>query len=170
MIDIRDASPDDAASIVHLLNPIIAAKRYTVLTTPLTVKAEQEFIEKFPERGVFHVAVREEDERIVGMQNVAPVSSYAAFDHVGEIGTFVDLAFLRQGIARRLFGATFAAAQRKGYEKLFTFVRADNPGALNTYLEQGFRAVGTAERHAKIGDTYVDEIVIEKWLEGGRER
>ena len=108
--------------------------------------------------------MREEDEKVIGLQNVSPFSYLAAFDHVGEIGTFVDLASLRQGVARQLFEATFSAAQRKGYEKLFTYVRADNPGALGAYLNQGFRRVGTAERHAKIGDIYVDEVVIERWL------
>ena len=163
-IYVREASPNDAEALVHILNPIIEAKRYTILSTPLTVEAEREFIETFPERGIFHVAVREEDDRVVGMQNVAPVSPYAAFEHVGEIGTFVHLDLLRRGVARRLFEATFGAAQRKGYEKLFTFVRADNPGALKTYLGQGFRVVGTAERHAKVEDAYVDEVIIEKWL------
>ena len=164
MIYVREASPDDAEALVQILNPIIEAKRYTILSTPLTVEAEREFIETFPERGIFHVAVLEEDDRVVGMQNVAPVSPYAALNHVGEIGTFVDLDLLRRGVARRLFGATFGAVQQKGYEKLFTVVRSDNPGALKTYLAQGFRVVGTAERHARIGDTYVDEILIEKWL------
>ena len=161
---IRDISPNDAEAVVDLLNPIIAAKRYTVLTTPLSVQAEREFIEKFPERGIFHVATRKEDERIVGMQNVAPLSALPALGHVGEIGTFVSLTSLRQGVARQLFQATFLAAKRKGYEKLFTFVRADNPTALKTYLNQGFRVVGVAERHAKVRSVYIDETVIEKWL------
>ena len=113
---------------------------------------------------MFHVAVREADEKVIGLQNVSPFSPLAAFDHVGEIGTFVDLASLRRGVARQLFGATFSAARRKGYEKLFTYVRADNPGALKTYLNQGFQRVGTAERHAKIGDTYIDEVIIERRL------
>ena len=164
MINIREVAPDDAEALVHILNPIIETKRYTVLTTPLTVEAEREFIETFPKRGIFHVAVREQDDRVVGMQNVAPVSPYAALEHIGEIGTFVHLDLLRRGIARRLFEATFSAVRKKGYKKLFTFVRADNPGALKTYLGQGFRVVGTAERHASIGDAYVDEMVIEKWL------
>jgi RimJ/RimL family protein N-acetyltransferase len=50
------------------------------------------------------------------------------------------------------------------YEKIFTFVRADNPAALQTYLAQGFQTVGTAVRHALIGGKYVDEIIIEKHL------
>lgn len=59
---------------------------------------------------------------------------------------------------------TFESARGKGYEKMFTFVRADNPEALRFYLKLGFRVVGTAQRQARIGSNYVDEIIIEKFL------
>jgi ribosomal protein S18 acetylase RimI-like enzyme len=80
------------------------------------------------------------------------------------MGTYVDLACHRQGIGRRLFAATFEAARRKGYEKIFTYVRADNEAGLAAYLGQGFEVVGTARRHAKIGGRYIDEIMIERFL------
>jgi len=51
-----------------------------------------------------------------------------------------------------------------GYEKIFTYVRADNPAGLVAYLHQGFRIVGTAQRQAKIRGQYVDEIIIERML------
>jgi len=60
--------------------------------------------------------------------------------------------------------AAFEAARCKGYEKLFAYVRADNTAALATYLSQGFRIIGTAQRHAKINGRYVDEIMIERAL------
>ena len=163
-VDIREASPGDAEAMVRILNPIIESGRYSALTSPLTLQAEQAFIESFPERGILHVAVSKGDERVVGFQNVAPFSPYPAFSHVGEIGTFVDLTLLRNGIAQQLFRATFDVARRRGYEKFFTYVRADNPGALSAYLSQGFRVVGTAERHVRVGETYIDEVMIEKWL------
>jgi RimJ/RimL family protein N-acetyltransferase len=78
----------------------------------------------------------------------------------------VGLNCRRQGIATHLFRATFAWAVRRGYEKIFTFVRADNSAALQTYLRQGFRTVGTAQRHARVGGHYIDEIIIEKLLSG----
>jgi RimJ/RimL family protein N-acetyltransferase len=80
------------------------------------------------------------------------------------LGTYVDLEMRRQGVARSLFDATFDTAQQKGYEKIFTFVRADNPAALQTYLGQGFLVIGTARRHARIDGRYIDEILIEKSL------
>ena len=89
------------------------------------------------------------DRKMLGFQVVEPFATYtAAFDHVGTLGTYVDLAFRRQGIARRLFEVTLAAACDQGYEKIFTFVRADNPAALAAYQAQGFGIVGTARKHA----------------------
>jgi RimJ/RimL family protein N-acetyltransferase len=51
-----------------------------------------------------------------------------------------------------------------GYEKFCSYVRADNPGALAFYLRLGFRIIGTAQRQAKIGSSYIDEILIEAFL------
>ena len=164
-LEIRDAVPADAEGIVGILNPIIAARVHTVFDTPFSTAAEREFIRGFPGRGIFHVAVDRGDRSLVGFQNMEPIATYThAFDHVGSIGTYVDQARRRQGIATRLFQATFAAALGKGYEKAFTFVRADNLAALETYLRQGFRIIGTAKRHARIDGRYIDELLIEKLL------
>ena len=137
--------------MLAILNPIIAARCYTALDTPVTVEEEREFIRTFPARGIFLVAVDTASDRIVGFQNVSPFADFThAFDHVGVIGTYVDLELSRQGIATRLFAATFDAARRKGYEKFFTYVRADNEAGLQTYLRQGFRIVGTASGRRRL--------------------
>jgi L-amino acid N-acyltransferase YncA len=162
---VREARPDDAGAVVGILNPIIEAGVYTAFDTPLAVEEERAYIESFPHRGIFHVAVRHPERKVVGFQSMEPFASYThAFDHVGVMGTYVDLSHLRLGVAKALFAATFEVAARKGYEKIFTFVRADNPVALATYQNQGFRIIGTARKQAKIKGKYVDEIIIEKLL------
>jgi L-amino acid N-acyltransferase YncA len=162
---IREAQPDDAGAIVGILNPIIVAGIYTAFDTPFSVEAEREYILHLPQRGIFLVAIRRQDQRVVGFQSMEPFATYThAFDHVGVLGTNVGLSYHRQGIATRLFAATFAAARWKEYEKIFTFVRADNHGALATYLKQDFHIVGTAQRQAKVNGKYVDEIIIERFL------
>jgi ribosomal protein S18 acetylase RimI-like enzyme len=77
---------------------------------------------------------------------------------------YVDLAYRGQGVGTRLSEVTFEAARRKGYEKLFTYVRADNLESLAFYLKLGFRIVGTAQMQARFGQKYVDEVIIEKFL------
>jgi L-amino acid N-acyltransferase YncA len=164
-VDIREATPNDAEAIVGILNPIIEARVYTAFDTPFTSEVEREYIRAFPARGVFHVAVEPSENRVVGLQSMEPFAPYTrAFNHVGVLGTYVDLGCRRRGIASQMFQAFFPAARRNGYEKIFTFVRADNEAALQTYIRQGFRIVGTAYQHAKVDGRYVDEIVIERLL------
>lgn len=164
-IKVRRVELSDAGEIVSILNPIIHAGIYTVFDTPFSVEAEQAYIKSFPERGIFNVAADSVSGVLYGFQSMEPFATYThAFDHVGVVGTYVRLGNRRQGISKHLFEATFAEALHKGYEKIFTFVRADNPAALATYQSQGFRIVGTAERQAKVNGGYVDEIIIEKFL------
>jgi L-amino acid N-acyltransferase YncA len=162
---IRDVKPDDAAGIVSVFNPIIEARSFTLFDTPFTIEAERSYIAGLAPRDIFHVAVRASDDVIVGFQSMAPFATYThAFDHVGVIGTYVDLENRRRGIAKSLFPATFDAARRKGYEKIFTYIRADNPVALATYQKHGFEIVGKAGRHAKLQGRYVDVIIVERHL------
>lgn len=162
---IRDANPDDAEALVAILNPIVAARVYTAFDRPFTVEAERDYVVNLPPRGIWKVAVRQPDQRLVGFQIMEPFASYTgAFDHVATLGTYVALDARRRGVASRLFPVTFDAAKRFGYEKVFTFVRGDNPAALQTYLRHGFRVIGTAQAQAKIDGRYVDEVLIETWL------
>ncbi|GAL04593.1 histone acetyltransferase HPA2 and related acetyltransferases [Photobacterium aphoticum] len=161
---VREVTVQDAQGITDVLNPIITEGLYTILDCTFTAEEEAAFIQDFPERGVFQVATNEAG-KVLGFQNVEPFASYTkAFDHVGIIGTFVDADSRGQGVGKQLFAATIEVAKQKGYEKLFAYVRADNERALAVYLRQGFEVVGTAKKHGKIGDRYIDEILIEKLL------
>lgn len=162
---IRKVNIDDAESVVSVLNPIIATGLYTVFDTPLRSESEREYIGAFSLRGVFFVAECLPQHQVVGWQSMEPFATYThAFDHVGVIGTFVDLAQRRRGVGTRLSAATFEAARRKRYEKVFTYVRADNWNSLAFHLKLGFRIVGTAQRQARLGGRYIDEVIIEKFL------
>jgi L-amino acid N-acyltransferase YncA len=160
---IRDVTAADAAGVCAVINPIIAARAYTVFDEPFSIEHERDYIQRFPARGVWKVA--EDAGRVVGFQVLEPLATYTrAFDHVGTLGTYVALPLRRRGVAKALFAATFAEARARGFEKLFTFVRADNPAALATYQAHGFESIGTARRHARIDGRYVDEWLIERQL------
>jgi L-amino acid N-acyltransferase YncA len=162
---IRDVRIEDAQAIVNIFNPIIKTERLTVLDKPLTVEMEREFIRSFPERGIFHVAEGNIDNKILGFQVVEPFGTYShMFDHVAIIGTYVNLSLRGKGIGKRLSKAAFRAAKNKGFEKFFTYIRAGNQEALAFYHHLGFRIVGTARRQVKCKDKYEDEVIVEKFL------
>jgi len=162
---VRNVRESDAEGIVAILNPIIEAGEYTVLDTPATVEFEREYIAGFPPRGIFCVAEDQAEGRLVGFQSLEPYATYTrGFDHIGVLGTYVDLACRSCGVGTMLARCTFGKARRHGYEKITTYMRADNLDSLAFHIKLGFRIVGTAYRQVKIGHTYVDEVTLEKFL------
>jgi L-amino acid N-acyltransferase YncA len=162
---VRRVTPEDASGIVQIINHIIDSGAFTVFDAPFTIEAEKLYIERLTPRSIFNVAVTLRDNKILGFQSMEPFANYTgAFDHVSVIGTYVDIGHLRQGIATRLFEASFNEAKEKGYTKIFTYIRADNPGALATYQAHGFSIIGTAKDQVKINGSYIDEIIVERFL------
>lgn len=155
---------EDAEGIVNVLNPIIQYGGLTVLDTSFTVKQEKRFLKNFPKKGIFHVAIHN-DKNLIGFQTLEPFANYThAFDHVATIGTYVDISEQRQGIGTELSYQTFKKAKEKGFEKIFTYVLAENEHALQFYLKLGFKVICKSVQQAKLNGRYLDEIIIEKFL------
>ena len=55
-LSVRDVEPADAAGLVRVLNPIIEARCYTAIDTPVSVDIERDYVIDFPERGIWKVA------------------------------------------------------------------------------------------------------------------
>ncbi len=162
---IRPARLEDAQGIVDVLNPIIAAGSYTIMDAPLSLEDQLTYMRGFPARGVFNVAVAEDDRTLLGLQSVEPFSPpESALAHVGQIGTFISLDVRRGGIGAALMRATLAQSRAQGFLKIIATIRADNPQAIAFYTGQGFAVVGTARRHAFLNGRYVDEVITEKWI------
>jgi L-amino acid N-acyltransferase YncA len=162
---IRPVREEDAGSIVELLNPIIQAGIYTAMDESFSVADQLGFIRSFPQRGVYQIALDGATRKILGIQDVLPISTSNVFRHVGEVSTFVALDAHRRGVGRSLCQATFKAASAQGFLKLRATVRSDNPYALVFYQSQGFEQIGIAKQHAYLRGKYIDEILLEKFLE-----
>ena len=162
---IRPVTPGDAEAVAGVLNEAILDGRWSLLDTPFSVDAERAYIADFPERGIFSVAELP-GEGIVAFESLEPFSRYATHehDHVLTMGTYVREGFRRRGIASRLAAASFASARQRGFEKVFTDLRADNLPSLAFHLSLGFTVVGSARRHARVGDAYVDVLLVERFL------
>jgi L-amino acid N-acyltransferase YncA len=160
---IRKAREEDAKSIIELLNPIILAEKYTIMDEQISVNDQIDFIRGFPDRGIYHVAISNDSQKVLGLQDVVPKSTKShAYKHVGEISTFVSLDLHRNGIGRSLSKATFQEAKERGFLKISSTIRADNTQAVSFYLSQGFRVIGTVQKHALVRSKYIDEVIAEK--------
>lgn len=157
---VRPVREADAAAVAALLNAIVRAGAYTVMTEA-TAADQLAFIRALPTRGVYHVALDEGSGRVLGVQDVLPL---AGEPDVGEISTFVALEAHRRGVGKHLCAATFAAARALGFRALRATIRADNRGAVAFYRAQGFELVGILPRYAFVNGRYVDAVLVERGL------
>jgi ribosomal protein S18 acetylase RimI-like enzyme len=72
-------------------------------------------------------------------------------------GVFVDPAYRRTGIARRLMERAIAHAGASGVEQVQLSVSAQNPRAQTLYRSLGFTIYGTEPRSMRIDGEYFDE-------------
>jgi L-amino acid N-acyltransferase YncA len=165
-LTIRRATPNDAAGVARVINEAILGGSPSLLDTPFSEDDERAFILALPPRAFIHVAELP-GEGIVGAQTITLAADFTTreLDHVATMGTWVAARFRRRGIGRRLADASLAAARESGFEKIFTDIRADNLVSLGFHLSLGFRVVGTAVRHAKVGGRYHDVWLVERQLQ-----
>lgn len=136
---IRQATPDDAADMVAVLNPIIAAGGTTAHQRPFD---EARMVSHYitPEYLVCcHVA--EIDGQVLGFQSLewpnpsqGDVPKGWAF-----IASFVANGAAGKGVGQHLFAKTKEAAAAAGVQTIDAKIRADNVPGLKYYSGLGFK-------------------------------
>lgn len=75
-------------------------------------------------------------------------------------GMYVRAAWRRRGVGRMLVGHVLGRAAAAGLEQVHLGVGAENRAAQALYAAFGFQAYGTEPRSLKLGDVYVDELLM----------
>ena len=111
------------------------------------------------------VYVAEIDGETVGVQSIGLFTDYAdSVRHVATMGTWLRRDFRGRGIGRLLAEESFKFARSVGYMKIVIQVLADNESALRFYRKLGFKDIGIARQHVRLGDKFHDEVYLEKFL------
>ena len=103
----------------------------------------------------------------VGLQSVDLLLSFApSMRHVGTIGTWLRSEARGCGLGHRMTKHSLAFAREQGYEKFVIQVLASNARARRFYRGLGFRDIGIARRHVRLGDDMHDEVYMEVQTSG----
>jgi ribosomal protein S18 acetylase RimI-like enzyme len=160
-LQIRRASPADAAGIVAVLEAVTAERVYSAIDQVWPLEHEARYIAGLSPREALHVA-DDTSAGIVGFQSLdlwSPILTSMA--HVGQLGTFLLPAWRGRGIGRQLWSATEAFARAAGYRKLAIQVRASNTAAQAFYRRLGFTECGRLTRQVIIDGIEDDEVIME---------
>ncbi len=107
--------------------------------------------------------IAEVDGDYAGHLTLQP-EEWMASRHVAKLGIIVIKDHRSNGVGRALMLASEDAAMDAGYSKIILSTFEDNHLARPLYDSLNYRIVGIRERHFKMSKGYVNEILMEKWL------
>ena len=163
-ISVRQASAQDAAGIVAVLEGIAAERIHSAIEQPWNVEQQRHYLETLSPREAFHVAISGSGE-MAGYQSLDSYSSFlSSMAHVGQLGTFVRPEWRRKGVGQALFQRSLAFGRSSGYRKFLIQVRASNAGAKAYYRQLGFAECGRLTRQVVIDGQEDDEILMDLFL------
>lgn len=163
-MNIRIASPSDAAGIVAVLEVVASERVYSAIDAVWSIDQEARYLESLSRREAFHVAV-DEKGLIVGFQSLDRWSTLLpSMAHVAQAGTFLLPGWRGCGVGRLLWEATVAFARAAEYRKVAIQVRGSNVGAQRFYLKLGFEQCGRLRRQVIVDGVEDDEVLMEFFL------
>lgn len=101
--------------------------------------------------------------RVVGWCDIVR-SRREAFQHCGTLGMGLCKEYRGRGIGARLLGAALDHARAQGLERVELEVFGTNGAARRLYEKHGFHREGCKMRAARLGDVYLDVVLMALFL------
>ncbi len=163
-VHIRRAGPKDTEAVIAGMNAVCAEDKYfyaeQYIPTP-----QWEAVLRCPDTVPDHLLlVAELEGQFVGAGRVFPGPWGPKDHHTAEIGLFVLKPFRNQGIGTRLLASMLDWARDTDYEKVTLSGLATNERAIHLFKKFGFVVEGVRRRQFKVGQEYVDELLMAKFL------
>ncbi len=164
---IRPARPEDAARLFELAEATIAETDFLMRGPGEGPRSPDDWraaIERHGRHGDFDL-VAEADGALVGMCG-ASRGAYARNRHTATVGVAVRQDHARRGIGSDLLRAVEDWALAEGVSRLELAVMRNNKAARRLYRKLGYRTEGRRRRAVRLGDAFVDEVIMAKMLKG----
>ena len=159
---VRPASVDDAEETFKNINLIGAEQVYIMIDRVDNVDEERRWLSSFDGiRSVLLLALA--GREVVGSADCHG-GTYPKDRHVGGIGIVIRDGWREVGLGRLLMERILEWMRARGFAKAELAVFATNVRARRLYESLGFGEEGVRRRHVRIGDDYVDEILMGLWL------
>ncbi len=104
------------------------------------------------------------DSEFAGHLTLQP-EEWMASEHVAKLGVIVIKPLRGIGVGRALMQSAEEAGRVKRYEKIILSTFYSNELALSLYKSLGYDTVGTRNRHFKMPNGYIDEVLMEKAID-----
>jgi len=157
--EIRPARQEDLGGVVGAIREVTSERRYIEAESVAEVLDHQDVLLRHNEveSRVFFVALV--GDEVVGWAHIEAKEN-DKLRHTAEITFGVIEEYRGYGIGTRLFERALNRADEDGYEKLYQSIPATNEGVIEYLEDKGCGVEATREDHYKMGDEYVDEVMM----------
>ena len=159
-MQVRAATPSDAAAIAHIYNQGIEDRVATFETRLRSVEEVQSWFD-----GVHPIVVVENDQGIIAFGSTSAYSNRECYGGIAECSVYVRRDMRGGGAGRLALQALIQAATNAGFWKLVSRVFVENKPSRALIGSLGFREVGIYEKHARLDGTWRDVIIVERLIE-----
>ncbi len=162
-MEVRDATPADAAVIARIYNQGIEDR---VATLETQTRTPEERVEWMAGRGPRHPVLVAVDDTgaVAGWGSLNAFNPRPAYDHVVDFSVYVAREQRGRGIGDALLGALEERARQIGYHKMVLAAFPTNAPGMRLYERHGFTTVGIYHEQGMLDGRWVDVIVMEKIL------
>jgi phosphinothricin acetyltransferase len=140
---IRLATPDDAAEIAAIYEPVVRETAISFETVPPDAAEMASRITSYLEDYPWLVGCI--DGRIAGYVYASQHRSRAAYRWSCDVTVYVHSDFRRRGIGGRLYRQLFSLLERQHYHVAWAGIALPNPGSIAVHESVGFSHIGTFE-------------------------
>jgi phosphinothricin acetyltransferase len=155
----RLAAPSDAPAIARIYNQGISEGTATFETR---LRGDEDVLAWFGTR--FPIVVVEADGEVIAFASTSEYRPRECYAGIAEFSVYVDRDRRGQGAGRAAMETLAGVARQAGFWKLVSRVFIENLASRALLSDLGFREVGIYERHARLGDTWKDVVIVERLL------
>ena len=164
-IVVRSAAANDARDLHDGFCEVISEGKWLpTFASTATVSDWVNWIQR-ASTGCEAILVADIDGHYAGHLTLQP-EEWMASRHVAKLGIIVIKSSRNLGVGRALMMGAEDMALEKQYEKIVLSTFNDNELALSLYQSLGYRVVGFRKNHFKMERGYLDEVLMEKVIQG----
>lgn len=154
-MEIRDATPDDAAAIAAIYNPYVAATCITFETDAVTAQAMRE---RILEAGDAHLPwlVATDGGAIIGYAYASRWKGRCAYRHSAESTVYLDPSSKGKGIGRALYSALIERLRAQGIRAVIGGIALPNEPSIGLHERLGFEKVAHFRQVGFKQDRWID--------------
>lgn len=161
MVQIRPATPVDAAEVTAIYNQGIAARSATFDTQPRDVA---DIEARIADGARYPLLVAIEGGAVVGWAGLGAYRPRACYAGIAEFSFYIDEHARGRGIGKQLLVHLIEAARDRGHWKLVSRIFPFNHASRAACRAVGFREVGIYEKHAMLDGRWLDVVIVERLI------